>query len=216
MRETHSSHRRAPPASAARIALYEAGAEARFEQVDLRTKRTAGGQDFRRVNPLGLVPALELDSGLVFTENAAVLQRIAHAHPKAELLPSDADGAARLQQWLCFIGTELHKGVFTPLLDEQAPAEAKAYALSRAPSRLEYLASKLSGREHLLERFSVADAYLFAILNFALVTPVDLKPWQAITSYQARLHERPSVARAFQEELPLYREEQAALKRRAS
>jgi glutathione S-transferase len=194
---------------AARIALYEAGADARFEQVDTRTKLTASGQDFRRVHALGLVPVLELSNGSVLTENAAVLQHIARTYPDAQLAPTAPEGVARLQQWLCFIGTELHKGLFNPLLSEQAPAEAKAYALSLAESRLGYLADHLSGRLQLLDQFSVADAYLFAVLTWTLATPVDLKPWNALTAYQARLRERPSVARAFQEELSLYRQEQA-------
>lgn len=192
---------------AARIALYEAGAVAQFEQIDGKTKRTAGGRDFRQVHELGLVPVLELPSGLVISENAAVLQHIARLHPDARLAPTDAEGTARLQQWLCFIGTELHKALFTPLLERQAPPEAKDYALSKAGSRLSFLAEQLAGREYLLDHFSVADAYLFTILNWTNATPVDLAPWPTLVAYQARLRERPSVARAFREELALYRAE---------
>jgi glutathione S-transferase len=152
---------------------------------------------------------LELPGGFTISENAAVLQRIAHAFPDARLAPTDPDGVARLQQWLCFVGTELHKGLFTPLLEREATAEAKAYALGKAESRLSFLAEQLAGREFLLDHFSVADAYLFTILNWASATPVDLKPWATLIGYQARLRERPSVARAFAEELALYRAEPA-------
>jgi glutathione S-transferase len=194
---------------AARIALYEAAADADFEQVDGKTKRTSGGQDFLRVHGLGLVPVLELAGGFVISENAAVLQHIAGAFPAARLAPTDPEGGARLQQWLCFIGTELHKALFIPLLDRQAPPEAKDYALSKAHSRLSFLAEQLGGRQYLLDQFSVADAYLFTILNWASVTPVDLTPWPTLVAYQARLRERPSVARALQEELALYRAEKS-------
>src|SRR4051812_34780990 len=96
---------------ASRIALYEAGASARFIRVD-RKKQTDTGEDFRAVHGLGLVPVLQLTSGERVAENAAVLQVIAREFPDAKLAPTDAAGRARLQQWLCFIGTELHKGIY--------------------------------------------------------------------------------------------------------
>lgn len=194
---------------ATRIALYEAGADVSFEEVDGRTKLTASGRDFRTIHPLGLVPALELPNGELLSENAAVLQYVARAFPHANLAPTDALGTARLQQWLCFIGTELHKGTFMPLLSQQAGPDAKDFALDRAKPRLSWVAEALRDREFLLDRFTVADAYLFTILNWTMATPVDLKPWPDLVEYQARLHGRPSVERAFQEELALYRREQA-------
>jgi glutathione S-transferase len=194
---------------ATRIALYEAGADATFEEIDSRTKISVSGRNLKDVHPLGLVPTLELDDGEVLSENAAVLQHVARSYPEAQLAPTDAPGLRRLQQLLCFIGTELHKSLFTPLMAKRVGPDVKSYALSLAESRLGWLEAQLRGREFLLDRFSVADAYLFTILNWAMVTPVDLKPWPALSAYQARLRERPSVARAFQEELALYRLEQA-------
>ncbi len=194
---------------ASRITLYEAGADAELEEVDPKTKRTQSGRDFHEVHPLGLVPALELPSGQVLTENAAVLQQLARSYPEAGLAPTDPEGLARLQQWLCFIGTELHKSLFTPLLSPKTSADFKSYALGLAPSRLGYVNQHLTGRQFLLDGFSVADAYLFTILNWSQATPVDLQPWPALVAYQARLRERPSIARAFREELALYREEKA-------
>ena len=198
---------------ATRIALYEARANASFEQVDANTKLTSTGRDFRQIHALGLVPVLELPNGEVLSENAAVLQYVARSHPEAQLAPTDPLGLARLQQWLCFIGTELHKGLFMPLLSKHTGPDAKSYALGLAESRLSYVARHLQDREFLLERFTVADAYLFTILNWTLATPVDLKPWPALLEYQARLRQRPSVERAFNEELALYRLEQARLEK---
>jgi glutathione S-transferase len=189
---------------ATRIALYEAGADVTFVEVDPRTKKTESGQDFRAIHALGLVPVLETDDGQIFTENAAVLQLVAERFPRAELAPRDPQGRTRLQQWLSFIGSELHKALFVPLLDKLALAEAKTYALSKADSRLGWVAAELGDREFLLERFSVADAYLYAVLNWSAVTPVDLGRWPAIRAYHARLFERPSIARAFSEEQELY------------
>ncbi len=194
---------------AARIALYEAGAAVSFERVDGKTKRTETGRDFTRVHGLGLVPVLELAGGSLITEHAAVLQHIARCFPDAGLAPVDAEGTTQLQQWLCFIGTELHKGLFMPLLERQVADEVRDYALSKAASRLGFLAEHLAGRDYLLDAFSVADAYLFAVLNWTAATPVDLQLWPALAAYHARLRERPSIAQAFREELALYRAEEA-------
>jgi glutathione S-transferase len=184
--------------------LYEVEADATFIEVDSKTKRTADGADFRAIHGLGLVPALDLGDGTVLTENAAVLQYVADRFPEAGLAPRDAMGRARLQQWLSFIGTELHKGLFAPLFDASTPEEAKQYALRKGASRMAWLATQLEGRELLLERFSVADAFLSTVLNWCAVTPVDLDAYPAIGAYLARVRARPSVARAFKDERVLY------------
>ena len=192
---------------ASRIALYEAGAAARFIEVDSKSKRTLDGADFYAINPLGLVPAIRSDEGEVLTENAAVLQYIADRFPDAQLAPSGGMARSRLHQWLCFIGTELHKALFVPLFDAKMPQEAKMRALEKGGSRLAYLNSHLEGREFLLDRFGVADAYLFTVLNWKIATPVDLEAWPAVAAYYARLKQRPSIARALAEEHALYAEE---------
>jgi glutathione S-transferase len=192
---------------ASRIALYEAGIEANFIEVDPKTKRTLDGADYFAVNPLGLVPAIRTDDGEVLTENAAILQHIADTAPAAGLAPSGGMARSRLQQWLCFTGTELHKALFVPLFDPKTPDEAKARTLEKGESRLAYLNTYLTGREFLLDHFSVADAYLFTVLNWKIATPVDLKKWPAVEAYYRRLKERPGIARALSEEHALYAEE---------
>src|SRR6516225_11964699 len=103
---------------ATRISLYEAGAEVNYLEVDPKTKVVRNdGSDFRKVNPLGLVPTLRTDDGTVLTENAAILQYVAERLPQAGLGASAGLERSRLHQWLCFIGTELHKSLFVPLLD---------------------------------------------------------------------------------------------------
>ena len=192
---------------ASRIALYEAGSAANFIEVDPKTKRTLDGADYFAVNPLGLVPAIRTDDGEVLTENAAILQYLADMAPAAGLAPSGGMARSRLQQWLCFTGTELHKALFVPLFDPKTPDEAKTRALEKGESRLDYLNTYLTGREFLLDRFSVADAYLFTVLNWKIATPVDLKKWPAVDAYYGRLKERPSIARALSEEHARYAEE---------
>jgi glutathione S-transferase len=194
---------------ASRIALYEAGGEARFIEVDPKSKRTPDGADYREIYPLGLVPLLRLDDGSLLRENAAILQYIAARYPQAELVPADATERARLQQWLSFIGTELHKGLFIPLFDQKAPEGTRPHVLKKQESRLKYLNNYLGGRDFLLDRFTVADAYLYTVLNWTTATSVDLAPFPAIQQYHRRLQKHPSVAKAFQEELALYKAELA-------
>lgn len=193
---------------AARICLYEAGADARFTQVDAKTQRaldgTPGGSDYRRIHPLGLVPALRLDDGQVITENAAVLQWLADQHPQAQLAPAGGLARARLQQWLSFIGTELHKGTFIPLFDKTLPDDRRQQTLAAAAERMAVLDAHLTGQDQLLDRWSVADAYLTAVLNWHRVTGVDLARWPAVQRYFDRMCARPVTARAMKEELALY------------
>jgi glutathione S-transferase len=186
---------------ASRIALYESGAAVDFVEVDPKTKKTADGRSFLDIHPLGLVPVLELDDGALLSENSAILQHIAGGDA--------GDDRARLQQWLGFISTELHKALFVPLLDAKAPKEAKTYALSKAAARLAWVEKNLEGRDFLLDRFSVADAYLFTVLNWTVVTPVDLGPYPAIRAFQKRVRARPHVDRAYSEERVLYAKELA-------
>lgn len=194
---------------ATRISLYEAGADARFIPIERKTKRTPDGQDYRRINPLGLVPTLRTDSGEVIAENAAILQYVADQLPAAHLAPTDALGRVRLRQWLSFIGTELHKTIFAPIFDPSSSDEVKAYALGKAPSRLAIPEAHLKDREFLLDAFSVADAYLVTVLGWTLATPVDLASFPVLKAYSKRLRQRPSVARAIAHERDLYAQEQA-------
>jgi glutathione S-transferase len=193
---------------ATRIALYEAGADAQYTCVDMKTKRLADGSDFFDIAPMGQVVALRTDDGVLLTENAAVLQYVADRFPAAKLAPAAGLERARLQEWLGFIGTELQKAVFVPLLDPKAPEGAKLYAREKAALRLGVLERHLSAHEFLLDRFTVADAYLATVLNWAASSGVDLADWPAVSAYHQRMLKRPSVAKAVGEERAMYQEEQ--------
>ena len=193
---------------ASRTAIYEAGATARFTQVDGKTKRTHDGRDYWQINPMGQVPALRTDAGDVLTENAAVLQFLAETWPQAGLLPDSVSARAQVRQWLGFIGTELHKAVFVPLLDPHAPPDVKTYARDKAALRLGVLDAHLREHAHLAGDYGIADIYLTVILNWATFAGVDLSPWPALQAWQRRIGQRPAVARALQEEFALFQEEQ--------
>jgi len=194
---------------ATRIAFYEAGVEGNFICVDTTSKRLADGADFFVVNAMGQVPVLRTDTGEWLTENPVVLQYVADQHPQSSLAPQSGMARYRLQQWLNFITSELHKVVFIPLLDPNSPPEAKTYAREKAERRFAYLNGHLDGRDYLLDCFTVADAYLVTVLNWAKFTGLDLAKWPALKTYLDRMYQRPSVAKAVAEEMALYAEEQA-------
>lgn len=192
---------------ASKITVYEAGADSdvRFVEVDPKSKKTDADDDFTKVSRLGLVPALVRDDGQLLTENAAILQFLARRYAKAGLAPEGDDERARLQMYLSFIGTELHKALFVPLLDPKAPTAAKEYAAAKAASRLGWIDAELAGKDFLLgDALSVADAYLFTVLNWTLVVPVKLDPYLNLQAFQARMMARPAVKRAFDEDRRLY------------
>lgn len=189
---------------ASRITLYEGGLEARFIEVGLAAKQLKTGEDYRPLNPKGQVPALRLGSGEVLTETPAVLQYLADLAPAAGLAPPAGTlERVQLQSWLNYVGSEIHKGVFYLMFNPAVPPEAKAFAKSLLPARYDHLERHLAGREWLLDRFSVADAYLVVTLGWANAIGVDLAPWPALAAYRDRVMARPAVGRAFAEELAL-------------
>jgi len=186
---------------ASRIVVYEAGGQANFIRVDTKAQRTADGQDYSKINPKGLVPAIRTDEGEVLTENAAVLQYVADQYPDSGLAPNGFDRSL-LQQWLNFIGTELHTGVFRALF--VGNDGAKAFARDEAVKRLGYLNDHLDGRDWLLDRFTVADAYLAVVLNWAAFVKLDLSPYPNVAAFLDRAKARPSIAKAMSEEFALF------------
>jgi glutathione S-transferase len=139
---------------ATRIALEELGRSAEYIPIDHTTRRAPDGSE---IHPLGMVPVLHTDDGRVLTENSAILQYVAAG---TDLVPHDPWPRAELQRWLSFIGTELHKAVFIPLLDKKAPDGAKAYALDNAAPRLAIVDKELAGRTYLLDRYSHIGAFM--------------------------------------------------------
>lgn len=182
---------------ATRMWLYETGADARFTRVDTRAK-TVGGEDFLLINPKGQVPTIRTEDGEILTENAAVLQYV------AERFPGAAVNSHKLREWLSFIGAELHRGVFAPLLSPEAPADAKAYAKHLGKARFGYLNDHLAGGEFLLDNFSVADTYLATVLNWTRVAGPDLADYPNLAAYHGRVLGRPAVLKAVMEEQALY------------
>ncbi len=179
------------------IVLEEAGLAYEVEQVNLRTKQTASGADFAALNPKGYVPALQLDDGTILTEGPAIVQYLADLVPAKQLAPANGTlPRYQLQSWLTFIGTEVHKS-FSPFFNPAATPEMKEMAGANLQRRLAYVNDQLAGQPYLMgDTFTVADAYLFTVLNWAGFAKLDLSGWANITAFQARVAARPAVQAA--------------------
>ena len=183
------------------IALLEAGLPFALEKVDLKTKSAGSGQDYAGINGKGYVPALELDDGQVLTEGPAIVQYIADRAPHAGLAPAAGTlDRYRLQEWLNFITSELHKGMGSMFNPAQTP-EWKDAVKATLAKRLDWLSAQLTGKTYLAgESFSVADAYLFTVLSWAKPLGYDLSKWPAVQAYAARVGARPMVVAALKAE----------------
>jgi len=183
------------------IALHEAGLE--FEPVlaSTKTHRLEDGTDYYTINPRGYVPLLELDDGERLTEAAVILQYIADLAPDAQLAPPAGTMARwRLQEWLNFISSEVHKG-FGPLFNPAMPDEAKKVLTDKLLGRLQWVDDQLAGRDWLLgERFSVADIYLYTVCNWAPRLGLDLSRFSNLAAHSARVGARPAVRHAREHE----------------
>lgn len=170
-------------------------------KVDLASKLTGTGEDFRQLNPNGYVPLLILDDGNRLTEGPAIVQYLADQAPDKNIIPpAGSFERYKLQQWLNFISTEIHKS-FSPLFNPAAPEAAKQLATTNLMTRLETVAEELSSHLFLLgDNFSVADAYLFVTLNWGNYVNIDISRWPALVRYADRISERPAVQKAMKEE----------------
>jgi len=192
---------------ASRIALMEAGIEARYHLVDIWTKTVVeDGSDFWLVSPKGAVPVLMLENGERLTENAAVLQYIADLKPELGLAPPPASfDRYRLQEWLSFVGNEIHKAFLFPTFWYKDDA-AKASARERIGTSVSVAAEHLADRAYLVgERFTVADAHLTWSLLLLGRGGVDVAQWPSLVGYLKRMRERPQVKAAIEQERQLWK-----------
>jgi glutathione S-transferase len=176
------------------ISLHEAGFEFERIDVDLKTKRTASGEDFTQINPKGYVPVLELDNGERLTENVAIMSWIAQHTPK--LTPPGEMGQIRLLEMLAFISTEVHKQ-FGRLFNSSGDGESEA-ARKKIAGRLDYLAHEMKGDYLFGDSATVADAYLFTMLRWAKGAKLEIPG--PLTTFFERMKARPAVKQALEHE----------------
>ena len=190
---------------ASRIALLEAGLDARYHQVHLLTKQVVDdGSDFRGISPKGAVPVLVLENGERLTESAAVLQYIADVRPETGLAPRFGDpDRYRLQEWLSFIGAEIHKAFLFPTFwykDDGSLAKPRA----RIVQTMSVPSAHLESREFLVgNSFTVADAHLIWALLLLRPAGIDLAQWPTLSTYLTRMQSRPAVREAIATEIAL-------------
>ena len=178
-----------------------------LESVNLETKTSASG-DYKQINPKGSVPALVMDNGEVLTEGAVISQFLADQKPDAGLFGKMGTlERVRCQEWLNFISTELHKN-FSPLFgadrivkNVEGKTEMKMYYIETIKSKVTYVSEKLGQNDYLLgNQFTIADAYLFTVLDWAKYQHIDLNQWTNVTAYMDRIAARPAVIKAMKEE----------------
>jgi glutathione S-transferase len=166
-----------------------------------KTHKLEDGTDYYTINPLGYVPMLELDDGTRLREGPAIVQYIADQVPQKNLAPANGTlPRYRLQEWLTFIGMEIHRS-FTPLFNPAMPEEGKKIYRARLATRFAYVNGELAGKPYLMgDHFTVADAYLYTVSRWAKPMAIDLSPWPNLVAYQARMEARPAVQEALKVE----------------
>lgn len=182
------------------IVLHEAGLAHEAIQASLQSHTLQDGANYYSVNPLGYVPFLVLDSGETLHEGPAIVQFLADQAPEKKLAPPNGTMARyHLQEWLNFISTEVHKG-FSPLFNSATPQEFKTVVIARLLQRLQWIDGELKGKDYLLGDFSVADAYLFTVTNWAPMVGVDISHLGHLAAFRERMLTRPAVQAAMKAE----------------
>ena len=183
------------------IALREAGIAFDMQKVSTKTKEMEGGGDYYMVNGKGYVPTLQLDDGQYLSEGPAIVQYIADQKPDSGLAPKAGSMERyRLQEWLNFITSEIHKS-FSPLFRPDSTPEMKQSATDNLSKRFDWLATQLDGKDYLMgKQFTVADGYLFTVLNWTKFVNIDLGKWPVLAAYHARVQARPKVQEALKAE----------------
>jgi len=172
-------------------------AELPFEpiRIDEHTKAISGGGDYRSVHALGYVPALVLDDGTLLTEGAAIVQYVADLVPGKKLAPPNGTiERVKLQAWLNFFASEIHKGGFSPMFYKGVPEAGRDVFRARLRARFTHLDEYLSYEYLMRGGYSVADAHFFVVSNWASWVNFDLSPYSAVLAHRRRrIGSRPAV-----------------------
>ena len=186
---------------ASHIALCEAGMKFELAKTALQTHTLADGTDYYQITAKGQVPLLELDDGSRLSEGPVILQYIADHAPASGLAPAAGTNERyRVMEWLNFITSEIHKG-YSPLFNPKMPAEAKEIFAARLQDKYKLVDARLEGNDYLMgKQFSIADAYLFTVTNWAPGVGVDLTGFKNVQAFNARMKARPAVQDALKAE----------------
>jgi glutathione S-transferase len=183
------------------IVLREAGLAFEPVMAPTKTHKLPDGSDYYAVNPLGYVPMLELDDGTRLREGPAIVQYIADQVPAKNLAPANGTlPRYRLQEWLTFIGTEIHKS-FSPLFNPGMPEEGKKIYRDKVAERLAFVDKELAGKQYVMgDHFSVADAYLYTVTRWTKPMSIDISGFANLGAFMKRMEARPAVQEALKVE----------------
>jgi glutathione S-transferase len=183
------------------IVAHEIGIPLELIRVDTKTHKTEHGVDFYEINPKGYVPALVLDNGELLTEGVAIVQYLADQKPESGIAPANGTlPRYRVQETLTYINSELHKS-FSPLFNPATNAETRAEREDYLRRRFKLIEQILGRQQYIVgDRFTVADAYLFTVANWANFVKLDLSAYPNLLAYQKRIAARPAVQAALKSE----------------
>ena len=183
------------------IVLHEAGLAFELVMAPTKTHKLQDGTDYYTINPLGYVPMLELDDGTRLREGPAIVQYVADQVPAKNLAPANGTlPRYRLQEWLTFIGTEIHKS-FSPLFSPNMPEEGKQIYRDRLANRFQFVNGELEGKDYVMgDTFTVADAYLYTVTRWTKPMQIDISRYANLVAHNARVEARPAVQLALQHE----------------
>jgi glutathione S-transferase len=183
------------------IVLREAGLAFEPVMAPTKTHKLQDGTDYYTINPLGYVPMLELDDGTRLREGPAIVQYVADQVPNKNLAPANGTlPRYRLQEWLTFIGTEIHKS-FSPLFNPNMPEDGKKIYRERLANRFAFVDKELAGKQYLMgDHFTVADAYLYTVTRWAKPMAIDLGAYPNLVAHNERVNARPAVQEALKVE----------------
>ena len=183
------------------IILRETKTPVTLVKTDIGAKTTDGGSDYRKTNPLGYVPALELDDGTLLTEGPAIVQYVADKAGATDLAPANGTlERYKMQSWLNFVSSEMHKG-FSPLFTAAMPEQAKQIARDRLAERFAYLDKHFASNDYLMGKaFTLPDAYAFTVLRWTVPTKIDLSGYPNVVAFMKRVEARPAVQEAMKAE----------------
>jgi glutathione S-transferase len=186
---------------ATHITLLEAGLPHTLEKVDTKTHKTEAGADYYAINPKGYVPAMQLDDGSLFTEGVALMQYLADLKPGSGLAPKlGTMERYRLMEWMTWISSEVHKG-FAPLWNPNTPEEVKVATKAALAKRFAFADAALAEKKFLMgDTFTIADAYLFTIVNWTNFVAIDISPFANLKAFMGRVAARPQVQAAMKAE----------------
>lgn len=183
------------------IVAQEAGIDLQLVKVDTKTKTIAADGDYWAINPKGYVPAIEAENGEVLTEGPAIVQYLADLKPETNLAPANGTWArTRLQETLNYITSEIHK-TYSPLFNPKTPEDVRTERKEYLRKRYALLDRQLEGRKYLFgDQFTIADAYLFVVTNWARGVKLDLSEFANLLAFQQRVAARPAVRAAMRAE----------------